>query len=277
MKMRNLLPLTLLLCTLILPSVASAQEKLTAEEQQAFQQVRERFNSSLDREGRIEPLIPEMFVPDFAARWAKEETRDGAPTDLALLAPGLQVRRSVIGLAPAGEIARSLNASFNFARLIEIPMLNHMIAVMKKGGDPDDDRRMMADLNKIVPKAVTEMFAADPVLKDFLLKQGVAEANIETVEDLRRVNDKLEKAFTLTLEKVPAADRHYTPEAKASIAKVKDDPKFGPYLSVSDDEQFGFPKGTRFLQFFPSVSEIVIVTKVGSQYKIVSVRPGSPD
>ena len=68
--------LLLLAAIVASPLVQAQADKLTPEEQQAVTTIRDRFNQRLDKEGRLEPLIPEMFIADFGARYAKEKKAD---------------------------------------------------------------------------------------------------------------------------------------------------------------------------------------------------------
>ena len=61
------------------------------------------------------------------------------------------------------------------------------------------------------------------------------------------------------------------------VFKNKMGSKLGPYLETCDDECYGFPKGTRLVRIFASATHLLLIAKIGREYKIVSAEHGSPD
>ena len=54
--------------------------------------------------------------------------------------------------------------------------------------------------------------------------------------------------------------------------------RFGfPMLETDETGHFGFQNGTRFIVTFASVGHMLLIARVGTEYKIVFARIGSPD
>lgn len=272
--MRKFLSLSLLIIISSAVSVRAQSEQLTPEEQKAVQTIRDRFNERIDKEGWIEPLISEMFVTDLGTRYAKEKKADLAAGPTIPLTPGIDVKREVLDAGTEEEWRHALTATFNFMHVISLPMLNSSVRAATSGKPFDPD--VEGDLNKILSKPVLDIFAKDPVLKNYFEKQGTG-TPIATVEDLRRVADILDKARAMVSANLPPADRKLSPEATEAMKGMINDKDFGPWVTVAGRESYGFPKGTRFITFFANPMEALMITKVGGEYKIVSAQISSPD
>ncbi|MFL6374584.1 MAG: hypothetical protein ACJ73D_07970 [Pyrinomonadaceae bacterium] len=274
--MRKLFILPLLILVFWSLHVEAQPAQLTPEEQKAVQTIRDRFNERINKEGRLEALIPDMFVTDMGTRYAKERKADRAEGPLILLTPGIQYKREVLDSATEADWRHGLSASFNFMHIIAAPMLNRTIIAAKTGEGFDPDA-VGPDLDKLISPQVLALFSKDPVLKNYLQKEGTA-TPIATVQDLRRVADILDKAHDMISANLSAADRQLTPEAASLIKEMMGgDKEFGPWLDVSEREVYGFPKGTRFITFFANPMEVLMITKIGTEYKIVSAQISSPD
>ena len=46
--------------------------------------------------------------------------------------------------------------------------------------------------------------------------------------------------------------------------------EFGPKLELVETETYDFPEGTRVISIFTPMSNFLLITKVGSEYKIIS-------
>jgi hypothetical protein len=268
--------LLLLLIIIALPALALGQaDKLTAEEVQAAKDIRERFITRLNNEARLEPLIPEMFVTDFGASYAKEMVADPSQGDLILLTSGLQFKKELLKAASPEDWQHARTAAFNFMHLVMVPMMNHTIPALQKGGEVED-QKLDQDLNNIIPKSVRDLFAADPVLANFIESKGDV-VPITTVTDLRRVADTLDKGRDMVEANLSSKDRHLSAESLASLRKFVDEKHLGPSLEIADRETLGFPKGTRFIFLFATPMHALVITKVGADYKIVGAEISSPD
>jgi hypothetical protein len=267
--------LLLSVLVLALHAIAFCQsDAATAEEQKAVETIRARFNERINKEGRLQPLIPEMFVPNFGQRYAKERRSEVAAGSI-LLTPGIEYKRKVLDTATGDDWQHALTATYDFMHLVSVPMTNQTMAAAR-GGKPFDVDNIDAELNRVISKPVLALFAADPVLKSFMHNSG-ASRPIATVADLRRVSKTLDRARDLILAHLPAEDRQLTPLAVESFKEMMGDKDFGPWVTVSDRETYGFPKGQRFITFFATPMESLTITKVGNEYKIVSAQNSSPD
>ena len=267
--------LLLLAAIVASPLVQAQADKLTPEEQQAVTTIRDRFNQRLDKEGRLEPLIPDMFISDFGALYAKEKKADTDQGPLILLSSGLQFKKEVLDTATGEDWAHARTAAFNFMHVMVVPMLNHMIPALRSGKEPDADK-LEKDLDDLIPQSARDLFAKDPLLGNYIKKEGMAQP-IATVGDLRRVSDTIDKGRELIDAKLLPTDKHLSPESAAALKAIMNDKDFGPWLQIADRETYGFPKGTRFIYFFATPMDALLITKVGSDYKIVSAEVSSPD
>ena len=270
------LSIVLLLCLVISAKtfvVYSQSEILTPEEQKAVETIRDRFNEGMAKEGRIEPLIPQMFVADVGVRYAKEAQADPMNGPLILLTPGIQFKREVLADGTEEDWRHALTATFNLGHIIGVPMLNRTIVAAKTGKQLDD---MEGDLDKLISKPVIDLFAKDPVLSNYLEKKGT-DTPIATVEDLRRVAATLDKGRDMISANLPPADRQLSAETASMLKTLMNNKDFGPTLGIAERETYGFPRGTRFISFFANPMEALLITRVGADYKIVSAQISSPD
>src|SRR5687767_4309137 len=102
---------------------------LTAEERLAYENIRTQFNERLDREGKLDTLVPDLLVSDFAARFVKEMKAAKGDGDRELV-PGIEFNAKLLDTVPVEDWKRAIIASFNFTHLVTAPMLNQVAGQM---------------------------------------------------------------------------------------------------------------------------------------------------
>ena len=288
--MKKLLLLTAFFCgvyqvALIRPILAQADtEKPTAEELKAAREISSRFVQRITETGDIEPLIKEMFVADFMRRYVKErkieerkiETSKDRETH-TLFAPGTEYDTVLLDKATDEDWRRFYIATFNFMQYGFTYVFNSETKSLAAGKKEDDIdlERLTSDM---YPPTVIELFGTDPVLRNFVRKQGPPRP-IRTVEELRNVNSLLEKALKILYTGSAAVNGKLSETSKIVLKKLIENPDkdSDPSLEVCDDECYGFAKGTRMLNVYAVPSYILLIAKVGSDYKVIFAFHGSPD
>jgi hypothetical protein len=255
------------------------ESDLTAEERAAVEKLSERFIQRLVTTGDIEPLIPEFFSADFLQRLAEEAKHDKNEDDhwferaLALPEPG--IKGSVIELAPIGDLRQYYLARFRFMNYAFLVMLNKNAKTISKSADSDEDID-----EAIIPASVVSRLEQDPYLKNFYIKKDSPSKPIATVDDLRRVNKTLTEVTETLRAPNHAKQAKLSPEAAKLLAESRQivSKKFGyPMLGDIEGDHFGLPKGTRLIVAFASVAHMLLIAKIGNEYKIVYAGIGSPD
>ncbi len=243
--------------------------ELTAEEKKAAQDIGDRFMQRLAETGDVEPLIKEMFVNDFMQRYVKARKHElsagkEASTNITF-GPGIEYSSSLLD-KPTDEEWRQLYVSmFNFQQYGFMVAFN-MSAKSLLNGDEMDEKV----IDNIFPKGVMNILDADPILCN-LIQEKNNQNIIKTIDEFRRVNKTLSAAINLLhsgnyKNKVKMLDdaRKVLKTFKEKAAKEME-----PSLVFADEESFGFPKGTRFVRVFASVTHVLIVVRLGGEYKIV--------
>lgn len=254
-----------------------AQDKLTTEEEKAVVEMRHLFNDSLDANGSLAPLIPKLFASDFVARCIKERKLSDKDSSRILLGPGLEYDSKLFSGATEDDWKRGLIATFDILRPGETAIMNLMAASIRNKKEPDADE-LETLVMRVYPASVRQLFAKDEILKNFLQQRGSG-VTIRTTAELRRVTDTLEKAVVLMKKDGDPRNNVLTSDARNArdMFLAKPDHTFGPWLSIADRETYGFPVGTRIIDFFVTPMTQVTMVKIGTEYKLILAVPSSPD
>ena len=271
----------LLICAASLCVVSAQQAELTSEERQAAQKVGKSFEQRIGETGKLETAVPEMFVPDFTARWVKEakaRVRDLPSGDSRItFAPGLAYSPQLLDAGDEKDWRELQLATFDLIRIVEVVTMNQMAKAFLSHKEPDDSE-IEAAVEKAFPRSVKDLLADDPILTNFINLHGKPVAMTNAL-DLARVARTMRRAVEL-MENAPGQEgRKFSPDALKMIDQMFKNAgeQLEPQLAVTDRETYGFPKGTRLITFFASPMELLIVVKVGSEYKIVEARITTPD
>ncbi|MGH9949937.1 MAG: hypothetical protein ACRD6X_22440, partial [Pyrinomonadaceae bacterium] len=144
------------------------------------------------------------------------------------------------------------------------------------GSEADDD----IDEYTMYPETVVKLMARDPYLANVIVKKNLPSRPVETIADLRRVNKTMSEVISILDNKNNAQRAKLTADAvkflKQSRQLVSDE--FGyPLLGDIEGDHFGLPKGTRLIVTFASITHMLLIAKVGADYKIIYAGVGSPD
>lgn len=271
---KNILLITIGILILSFTLTGQTIDTPTETEKKAAHVLAGEFEIKLDDAGSIEPVVKEMFPADHT-RVSLDEARRMTANSNMVLVPGLELKAKLLNDVSEDEWRQFYVATFDIMQYPMNRMMNRMIEAARKGKNGDD---MMDGLkpSDLYPADVNALLDKDPILRNFVLKKGVGQP-ISTVEELRRVNAVLGEALTILRNKY-AGQAKLTPDARKFIQHFSegDEKEFGPWLTISDGE-YGLPTGTRIITVFSAGTHALTIAKVGSDYKIIDARFGSPD
>ncbi len=260
----------------------SKDEQLTVEEKKSAQDLADRFINRLDETGDIEPITKEMFASDFIARYVVEQKRKRSlekPSHGSIFyTSGLNYDPALLDVATEEDWRSFYLSTFNFMQYGFGVTLNAIAKSTLKGGPVEDDELEKA-VHGMYPKSIVKIFNADPILRNFIEKGDGPDKNIRTISDLRRVTNILTDAVKILRERNNANRMKMTPDARKvmSMMKEKMEEKTLPNLFIGDQDFFGFPKNTRFISIFPSITHNLLIVKIDGEYKILSATLTSID
>ena len=256
----------------------NTSSSLTPEEKAAADKLSEQFIQRLIAAGDVEPLIGEMFVTDFVKRLSLEAKHHRNSDDMwpdRTLPISDKTDLAVFENASLDEMRQFFVGRFRLMNYGIMVSMNLYARSQSQGTELADD-----SFDTIYPSSVMKRLENDPYLGNLILKKNLPSRPIATIEDLRNVNKTLSEVSDMLRSKENAKSAELTKEAIKMIPRsrqiVKE--KFDyPLLNDIPGEHFGFPKGTRLIVAFASVGHMLVITKVGSEYKIVYAGIGSPD
>lgn len=265
----------------LLPGYSQANnEVLKAEDKAAVIELADRFIQRLDETSEIEPLIKEMFVEDFAARYVKEKKAEAIeenskPDDDILLTSGLEYKTRLLDEASEEDWRQIQISVFNIMNYMSGNLMNRMAKSILSKKEPDDDELFRLMMN-LFTKKVTNIFDNDRVLRNFIVMKE--RTPINSLEELRRVNSALAKALEILKKEKTWSSSKMTSEAKQvqKMYREKSGEESAPTLLIADRETFGYPKGTRLVTIFANLMTELTVVKVGNDYKIVQAKLSFP-
>lgn len=267
----------------------TSKDEITPEEKEAAIRLSERFIQRLIEVGDIEPLIEEMFVKDYLQQLSAEVGHGKSGDDFwffrTLQFGGPEISRTAFEGATVADLRQYYLAKFRFTNYGFSAMLNRNAKSLLAATDSeDDDEDVDEDENTLkyamYPKAVVEKMENDPYLANVILKTSLPSKPVANIGDLRRVNKTMSEVIALLRTKENAQRVKLTPDAKKLLQQSRQivSTKFGyPMLGDIEGDHFGMPKGSRLIVTFASVGHMLLISKVGKEYKIIYAGIGSPD
>jgi hypothetical protein len=256
------------------------KNQLTPDEKKATNEIVNRFTRRLDETGDIKPVINEMFVNDFMARYVKDKIAEVKAkrigSERILFTSGIEYDAGLLEKASDDDWRRLHISAFNFMQHGYLVMFNAASPYLVAGNEPEDSA-LEKVVNEMYPRSVETLFDADPILRNFIRKKGNTRS-IVTVDELRNVNKTLAAGTTL-IRADGKPELRMSEDSIRALKMLRADTSLGlgPYLEVCERECYGFPAGTRLIKIFASPTHLLVITKVGSEYKIVSAIHSSPD
>ena len=224
------------------PPRAGEQEATEAENREAREvviQFTKRFAETRD----LTNAVNELYFSDFIERYKKSRAKDADPSlssksSERYFAPGLDYDTRLLAEAGAEDWRRFYIAANNF-------LLVGLVAFMKQARD--DAEAQNVNPADVYPPSVIQMFDKNPNLSNFIVRKGWPKP-VGTLGEMRSATNTLEQAVAIMRQAQPgkpfsADDKDWVEATKL----MREDKFFKPEVAVTDEEFFGFPKGTRII------------------------------
>lgn len=238
----------IILASFVACSAAPAAAVMRADEQEVTEaenrEAREiviRFTARFAETRDLTPIVDELYVNDFIERYlkSKEEyvtpSAKSNPADL-YFAPGLDYNPRLLAEAGPEDWRRLYIAANNF-------LLVGVVSALKKAPDYAGD----IGPTDMYPSSVVKLLGGNPNLANMIVRRRRPKA-VGSVEEMRNVISTLEQAVAIVRRKQPGKPLRADDKDWAGAVKtIRGDEFFRPRVEVTDEEFFGFPKGTRIL------------------------------
>jgi hypothetical protein len=224
------------------PLRADQQEVTEAENREAREvviQFTKRFAETRD----LTNAVNELYFSDFIERYKKSQAEDagsprGSKSGDRYFAPGLDYNTRLLKEAGPEDWRRFYIAANNF-------LLVGLVAFMKQARDDAEAANVKpAD---VYPPSVIEMLDKNPNLSNFIVRKSQPRP-VGTLGEMRSATNTLERAVAIMRQAQPG--KPFSADDKDWVEAMKlmrEDKFFKPDVEVTDEEYFGFPKGTRIL------------------------------
>jgi hypothetical protein len=221
---------------------ADEQEVTEAENREAREVVIQ-FTARFAETRDLTNAVNELYVSDFIERYKKSRAKDADPSlssksSERYFAPGLDYDTRLLAEAGAEDWRRFYIAANNF-------LLVGLVAFMKEAGAGGEASNVNpAD---VYPPSVTEMLDRNPNLSNFIVRKSQPRP-VGTLEEMRSATNTLERAVAVMRQAQPGKPfRNDDRDWVEALKLMREDKFFKPEVAVTDDEYFGFPKGTRII------------------------------
>lgn len=248
--MLKCLCMTLAVVLLAAGSAARAASPLRADEPEVTEaenrEAREvviKFTARFAETRDLTNAVNELYVSDFIERYKKSREKDADPSlssksSERYFAPGLDYDTRLLAEAGAEDWRRFYIAANNF-------LLVGLVAFMKQARD--DGEAPDVKPTDMYPPSVIEMLDKNPNLSNFIVRKSRPRP-VGTLEEMRSATVTLERALGVMRQAQPGKPFSADDKDWAEAMKLmREDKFFKPEVAVTDEEYFGFPKGTRIL------------------------------
>lgn len=246
----------------IVPAARADEREATEAENQEAREIVIQFTARFAETRDLTPIVNEHYVSDFIERYKKFKEEGLSPTvksnsDSLYFAPGLDYDSRLLSEAGQEDWRRLYIAANNF-------LLVGLVSVLKKTPDDATDIKV----TDIYPPSVVKLLDGNPNLANMIVRKRRSKA-ISSVEEMRAVITILEQAVAIMQRRQPgkpisAGDKDWADGVKM----IREDEFFGPLVEVTDEEFFGFPKGTRILVVKTPLGLRLMLARDGAKLKI---------
>lgn len=248
-----------------LPPRADEPEVTEAENREAREvviQFTKRFAETRD----LTNAVNELYFSDFIERYKKSQAEDagsprGSKSGDRYFAPGLDYNTRLLKEAGPEDWRRFYIATNNL-------LLLGLVALMKNPPDVEGSEAPDIKPADLYPQSVIELLDKNPNLSNMILGKGQLRA-VGTLEEMRGATNTLEQAVAIVRQAQPgkpvsAGDKDWVDAVK----EMKEDKFFKPDVEVTDEEYFGFPKGTRILTVKTPLGLYLMLARDNNRLKI---------
>lgn len=232
--------------------------KITKAEAQEAQDVAKRFTARFLETGNLMPLLDEFYFSNFTDRYKKFQSKEDNKSANNFFISGLFFDSKVISEGSSEEWRRFYVSAHNFVLL-------PIVALLKQGKD-NPDKEPDLDAVNFYSSSVAALFDKNPNLANVIQKKGDYKP-IRSAQELRDTTATLEQGLAIIKEK--RKDSLLLKIDDEDLTKIFAQDYFKPELELADDDDYGFPKDTRFIVIKTPILMRLILAKDKDKLKIV--------
>jgi hypothetical protein len=248
-------------------AACTSDQQITEAESQEAREVVQRFTTSFLKTKDLTPIVSELYVSDFMDRYKKARSANPDLNDAPHIyfAPGLEYNSRLLKEANTEDWKRFYVAANNF-------ILFGFISIFRKI-PKDIDKLKPTDM---YPASVRKLLSNNPNLANMIEKEDRANPPINSVEEMRNATAVLEQANAMMRQQLQGkpAPRF---DKESSIGLMKRADFFSPLLVITDDEFFGFAKGTRLIEITTPLLFRLMLVRIDGRLKILWADPYTGD
>ena len=263
-----------LVCALILtfvsPRALAAQDargRVTKQEEAEAREVAAAFFDRFFETHDFATVVGELYVSDYMARYVKNrhDAEGRAPDSTFMLegVPSLSFGSRLAAHADDRLWPRLFVAANNFMHYGLASTLSRK--TIEEMSDPE--KMNEADMFAAYPPEAVKVLDANPVLANFLKKEG-EQVDVKTLAELRAVTEGMEEAERLTRASF-GARAPATEKLEHNLAMLRTLPARSDVSLVTGADAFGYPEGTRLFKVFAPPAYNLILVRESGKMKIV--------
>lgn len=233
--------------------------QVTQVEEREAREVARQFTLQFIRTKDLAPIVKDLYWSDFIERYKQSRSKDlnGNSTDL-LLVSGLDYNSRLLTEGNSVDWQRFYIAANNFLLLGFLAGLKHY------SGEKADIKP-----TDIYPSSVIKLLDKNLNLANMIVRKGSSKA-VGSVEEMRNATATLEQAVSVIRQK--ERGRSLARIEKKLTKVMTEDDFFKPQLEVTDQDFFGFPKGTRITLIKTPIGLVLMLARDSNRLKIFSTE-----
>lgn len=256
-------------CSVVMGQIKYSSKKLSIDERQEVSRIARLFTEKIENTGNLESVWNDLLVSDFIERYVKQQQKRLSKNDslikrerMFFAIPFIKYNADLLDQASPQDWKNLYVLTYNFYHFESVSYSNEIAKLGDIKPDSDALLKITTESEKFYPHDVIRLFASHPILKDFI-KNRVFMSSINTIEELKSVNETLEKA----LKSLPPAK--LSEAARAKRQKYAPRLFFGEKAEINYEEFYGFPKGTRFINFWTPPGRNLYLAKINGEFKVI--------
>lgn len=240
------------------PASKSDRSKITKAEEQEAQDLAKKFTARFLETKDLTPLLDEFYFNDFIDRYKKYQSEEDNKSANNLFVSGLLFDSKVIAKGSSEDWRRFYVSAHNF-------ILLPLVAALKNAKE-NPGKEADFDVVKFYSPSVVALLDKNPNLANMIQKKGNYKS-IGSAEELRKATATLEQALAIIRERQGNSLLFKIDDKE--LTKVFEKNYFKPEHEFADDEEYGFPKDTRFIFIKTPIFMQLILARDKDKLKIV--------
>jgi hypothetical protein len=247
--------------------VGAGEQKVTEAENREAREVVIQFTKRFAETRDLTPIVSELYFSDFIERYKTSQAEDAGSNGVErFFVPGLDYNVRLLKEAGTEDWRRFYIAANDL-------LLLGLVALMKNRPDVEGEEAPDIKPTDAYPQSVITLLDKNPNLSNMILRKGQLRA-VGTPEEMRAATSTMEQAVAIMRQALPA--KPFGDDDKDwldAVKEMKEDKLFKPEVVDTDEEHFGFPKGTRILIVKTPLGLYLMLARDNNRLKIFWTAP----